>query len=266
VSSSRPMRGLPVLLLLAACGAKSHTPTIKPSFKIGTKVRIADGEQIYDALNTTDCVKWPTAQLKKKAGRDAWGGFKPGTGNEGTVVADLPHLCDHVTEVVLVQVGDYVVPVTSKGIDTGEHHDDAGVGGDSYGVDSYGGMGYGYIYGEGYGGFGYGKAGFGGDSYGGVIGGVVDTNAPTYAVGDEVQITDVTYVMDDPTSSDCFGWPSDDVKSRASYDAWNGWQPSDGETALVSALLTNNCGSTQYLVLDDSGNLVAIDAAGVAHH
>jgi len=100
-----------------AFGCGSSSKTVKgPTFAAGTAVRITDAGQIFDALNTTSCIKWPSPQVKQKAGRGGWKGFEPGAGLEGKVVAALAH-CDGRTQVVLVEVGNYVVPVTSKGVE-----------------------------------------------------------------------------------------------------------------------------------------------------
>src|SRR5687768_14122700 len=111
----RRVLGVLVLVATAACGGHGAAGPRTPAFAKGAKVKITDGGQIYDALNTTDCVKWPSAAVKKRAGQSGWESFHPDEGLEGVVLASLPH-CDHETQVVLVSVGEYVVPVTSTGV------------------------------------------------------------------------------------------------------------------------------------------------------
>lgn len=108
------MRAAPILLVwAAACGAPARPPAGPAT---GAEVRIRDGGQIYDALNTTECVAWPSPAIKAKAGRSAWGGFVPDEGLTGKVLAVLAH-CDGETRVVLVEAGRWVVPVTAAGVE-----------------------------------------------------------------------------------------------------------------------------------------------------
>src|SRR5262245_3327639 len=69
----RAFRGGLFLVFLGACGGHAGAPkgpAAKLPFKVGDRVSISDGGQIYDALNTTGCVKWPNADVKKRAGRE----------------------------------------------------------------------------------------------------------------------------------------------------------------------------------------------------
>jgi hypothetical protein len=265
----RSLRGglvLPILAGLASCGgssARPKAPGAASPFKTGVHVRITDGGQIYDALNTTDCVKWPSKDVKKRAGRDGWNDFAPNSGLEGTVVAALGH-CDGKTEVVLVAIGDYVVPVTSKGVEVGDKGDasvgviggvvggidDGGYGGYGYG---YGGYGYGGYdeYGGLYGGFGYGTAGFG-------------TATSSYYVGDLVAIADTSLVYADINTTDCLQWPSDDAKTRGGSSAWGSYVPTVGEVGVILGTATHCSSGAPFLILEmDSGYVVPIEEAGV---
>jgi hypothetical protein len=257
----RSLRGGLVLVIAVsggACGGsggKPKAPSAASEFKAGAHVRITDGGQIYDALNTTDCVKWPSSDVKKRAGRDGWNDFSPNSGLEGTVVAALGH-CDGKTQVVLVAVGDYVVPVTSKGVEAGKKGGGAKppIGG---AVDPYGGYGYG-AYGyegyddpyAGYGGFGYGTAGFG---YG-----------TSFYTGDVVAIADAGLVYPDINTTDCLSWPSDDYKTRGGSTEWGSYYPTQGEIGTIIGT-TEHCSSgAQFLILEmDSGYIVPIEATGV---
>jgi hypothetical protein len=265
----RTFRGGLLLAFLAACGgagAKAKGPSASSEFKAGVKVRITDGGQIYDALNTTTCVKWPSTDVKKRAGRDAWKDFAPNSGLEGTVVAALDH-CDHQTLVVLVAVDDYIVPVTSKGVEIPK----AGVFGDGlaeqpppsgeydeygYGGYDYGGAYGGYVdpyYGGGYGGYGYGGYGYG-----------VGTTSGSVLPGDVVSITDNGAVYPDINTIDCLTWPSDDVKTRGGSSEWNGWYPSNGDSGTVLAVSMHCNSSDEILIVEmDSGYVVPVGTYGV---
>jgi hypothetical protein len=256
----RALWGALVLVGFGCGGAGGKAKASTSPYKAGVKVKITDGGQIYDALNTTGCVRWPNADVKKRAGRDGWKDFVPNSGLEGTVVTALAH-CDGKTEVVLVAVGDYVVPVTSKGVEIPgapqqdpvaqpPAYDDYGYGYDTYGYDSYG---YGYdVYGGYYGG--------GGGGYGTGYG-----YGTTIYAGDVVQIVDASLVHTDLDQSDCITWPSDDVKSRGGSSAWSGYSPSSGETGVVLWTSPHCSNGSEILILEmDTGYIVPIESSGAS--
>jgi hypothetical protein len=245
--------------ILSACGGSSGR-VAKPAFAVGAEVRISDGGQIYDALNTTSCVRWPSAEVKKKAGRDGWSGFNPQTGNEGKVLAALAH-CDGKTQVLLVAVGDYVVPVTSKGVEAkdGKKLEDelAGIGviGGGGGGVGYGGLAYGGydVYGEGYGGYGV---------EGGVVGGVMGGSA--YSVGATVEIIDAGAVYPTLNTLDCITWPSEDAKKKGGEDAWGKYTPAAGEIGTILGVSYHCDDYTEVLILDVGGKVVPIGSFAVS--
>jgi len=250
----RGMRALPVSLLAAAvaCGGSVKKPT-GPSFAKGQKVRISDGGQIYDALNTTACIAWPSPEVKHRAGKDGWNGWDPDTGTEGEVIAQLSH-CDHRTQVVLVEVAGYVVPVTSGGVEEAKavvEPDNVLVGGGSiYGGDPYGGM-------------------YGGDPYGGTYGSDYDgdiygVGSVGYYAGDSVRIISLDGVYSTINTYECLVWPSDDAQKAGGEDAWGGWTPNVDDIAQVLAVTVNcNDSSDTVLIVDDGGMIVPISAASV---
>lgn len=326
-----------------AIGCGSSSKAIKgPVFKAGTAVRIIDAGQIFDALNTTSCVKWPSPEVKKKAGRDGWKGFDPGEGVEGKVVAALAH-CDGKTQVVLVEVGSYVVPVTSKGVEDatavkkpGEEPKVVAAAGEPVpvgqyariindgalydtiantdcvtfpsadakargGVDRWDGwrpsngdegvvIGYAphcdghatiafleigsYVvpmgttgielaypdYGEG----GYGE--YGGDIYGGVIGGVVGGTSTLYYPGDTVEIVNAGDIYEDINTGDCLAWPSQELKDKGGKSSWGSYYPASGDTGTVLSTATHCTGGAEIVILDVNGNIVPINAVGVAYY
>jgi hypothetical protein len=243
--------------IASACGGGGTA--MKPAFAKGAEVRISDGGQIYDALNTTDCVKWPSPEVKKKAGRDEWKGFNPGTGNVGKVLATLGH-CDRKTQVVLVAIGDHVVPVTSKGV---EAKDEPATAQDQLtGLGAIGGLGYG---GLGYGGYdvyGEGDWGVEGGVEGGIVGGY---GSGTYYVGDTVEILNAGEIF--PDARDCFTWPSDDAKAKGGQDQWGSYYPVEGDVGVVLHVTNRakSCGQEdEVLILDIGGYIVPIKSNSVA--
>ena len=239
-----------LLATLAACGGHTAGPRA-PAFAKGAKVKITDGGQIYDALNTTDCVKWPSAAVKKRAGQSGWESFHPDEGLEGIVLASLPH-CDHHTQVVLVSVGEYVVPVTATGV-TGTaatptiasekpvavldvaptSPDEESLEEGDWGVE------------------------------GGVVGGVISAGSG-YAQGDMLMILDAGGIYDTINQTDCLKWPTEAMKKKAGSDAWSGYTPQDGETGPVVAVMQHCDGYTEIVVLDIGGHLVPIGTSSVA--
>jgi hypothetical protein len=248
---------LATVAVISGCGGSGRA-AMKPAFATGTEVRISDGGQIYDALNTTNCVRWPSADVKKKAGRAEWKDFNPGTGNEGKVLAALAH-CDGKTQVVLVAIGDYVVPVTSKGVEA-KDQPGATAQDELVGVGDFGGLGYG---GLGYGG--YDIYGEGSWDEGGVVGGVVGGyGAGTFVAGDTVEIINAGEIFTDANQSDCFTWPSDDVKKKGGQDQWGSYYPVEGDVGVVLHV-TKRCGDdVEVLILDIGGYVVPIKSNSVA--
>jgi potassium efflux system protein len=74
--------------------------------------QIVDIGQIYEAINTTDCLKWPSAEIKEKAGKNAWGSFYPKKGDTGIVIDEIKH-CHFDDNIYLLQIGSYYVPLSS---------------------------------------------------------------------------------------------------------------------------------------------------------
>lgn len=182
------MRAAAVLLTCAAACGGAGKPPVGPA--TGTEVRVRDEGQIYDALNTTDCIAWPSPAIKAKAGRSGWGGFVPDEGLTGTVLAVLAH-CDGTTRVVLVEVGRWVVPVTTAGVepapDAAQQAADAQALTDVIKVTEHG------------------------EGEGGLVGELVASELP--APGAVIEIVDPGFQMID--DFDCVTFPSRDVKAFA---------------------------------------------------
>lgn len=258
---------LPSLVVLAAACGGAQRPPPPAALADGARVRIVDGGQVFDALDTTTCVRWPSDEVRRKAGRAAWGAFVPDTGLEGTVLATLAH-CDGRTRVVLVAAGQWVVPVTSRGV---EAADDAG------------GAGYallGLLGGGGYGGV------LGGVAYGGEEGmlGVLTGDEVTYDDGEEgawepgeegggapddllgrtVAIVDAGEIYSTINELDCLAWPDEDTRQRGGIGGWGAFYPGAGDVGVVVGV-TTHCDSGAVVVLVDvEGHVVPVRLEGVA--
>ncbi len=81
-----------------------------------SRVRFTDVGQIYSTINTTDCLQWPQDAMKNKAGQNAWGSYYPSNGNEGFVVYETPHCNSASVTVLIVQVGERLVPIGETGV------------------------------------------------------------------------------------------------------------------------------------------------------
>ncbi|XP_064603904.1 pecanex-like protein 1 isoform X2 [Liolophura sinensis] len=89
------------------------------------RVQIIDPGQVYDSINLGRRidVQWPAEDWRKNGGKNAWFGWAPVKGMEGSVVhkwmpchAD-PGRRSHVDKtILLVQIGDKFVPVSESGI------------------------------------------------------------------------------------------------------------------------------------------------------
>ncbi len=244
------MRALPALVLVAvACGGGAKKPT-GPRFTKGEKVRISDGGQIYDALNTTKCIQWPTPEIKHRAGRDGWNGWDPDTGIEGEVIAQVAH-CDHRTQVVLIEVAGYVVPVTSSGVEKAEKPPEVQPGGDVYGS-IYGGDPYGGDY---YGGY---------DDYDDYDDSYYGGGSSNYVAGDSVRIISTSGVYSTINQDECLAWPDDDTKQAGGENSWSGWYPSVDDVVYVISVTTNcHDSSDTVLIVDDGGMIVPISSTSV---
>lgn len=84
------------------------TPTAQRTF------RIVDAGDIYPSINTTDCLAWPSAEVKRRGGEDAWGGYYPRNGDVGTLIGTARH-CDSGILVLFLDVQGYYVPIGEQG-------------------------------------------------------------------------------------------------------------------------------------------------------
>lgn len=93
-----------------------NTPVPDLGPQPGEQWRIVDAGDVYPSINTTDCLTWPTTDMKSRGGENVWRGFyTPRTGDVGVVLGKSRH-CSQDIDVVFLQVGAYVVPIGARGI------------------------------------------------------------------------------------------------------------------------------------------------------
>ncbi|HAI69485.1 MAG TPA: hypothetical protein DCM38_08625 [Gammaproteobacteria bacterium] len=79
------------------------------------KAQITDVGQIYELINTTDCLIWPSLDMKEKGGKDGWESFYPKKGEIGIVLEEMKH-CHFENNVLILEMDQYYVPISSVGV------------------------------------------------------------------------------------------------------------------------------------------------------
>ncbi len=99
---------------------KAATPPESVTPPAETKsAKIIDIGQIYAAINTTECLTWPSSKAKQKGGKNGWGSFYPKVGDIGNVVSEMKH-CHLEDKVYLLNINQYYVPISSTGVEVVE--------------------------------------------------------------------------------------------------------------------------------------------------
>lgn len=80
------------------------------------EAQIVDVGQIYELINTTDCLIWPSLDKQKKGGKNGWDSFYPKKGDTGIIVEEMKH-CHFEDIVYILEIGEYYVPISSIGIE-----------------------------------------------------------------------------------------------------------------------------------------------------
>lgn len=80
------------------------------------KAQIVDVGQIYELINTTDCLIWPSLDKQKKGGKNGWGSFYPKKGDTGIIVEEIKHCHFEDKVVYILEIGEYYVPISSVGV------------------------------------------------------------------------------------------------------------------------------------------------------
>jgi len=78
------------------------------------KAQITDVGQIYELINTTECLTWPSDDMKEKGGKNGWDKFYPKKGDLGMIVKEMKH-CHLDDNVYIVEMEQYYVPISSIG-------------------------------------------------------------------------------------------------------------------------------------------------------
>jgi len=79
------------------------------------QAKITDLGQIYEAINTTECLTWPSSEIKEKGGKNGWGSFYPKKGETGKIVSEMKH-CHLEDNVYLLEINQSYVAISSTGI------------------------------------------------------------------------------------------------------------------------------------------------------
>lgn len=92
-------------------------PAGKPSVAARSpeKAVIVNIGQIYPTINLTDCLQWPSPEIKQIAGQNGWKDFEPKVGDKGIIIAKLPH-CSNPDTVHILKIKNHYVPIGRLGI------------------------------------------------------------------------------------------------------------------------------------------------------
>lgn len=116
----------------AGGGARSRTVTPAmpdervpaEEVQLGRRATIVNPEQRYETLNRmvpkpprSEEFQWPSDDIKKRAGLDAWGDWRPRAGDEGVVVGKgiSPNFGEYHT-IYILKIGEHYVPISEKGL------------------------------------------------------------------------------------------------------------------------------------------------------
>jgi hypothetical protein len=88
-----------------------------PNFKPGTEVVITDYFRLYPMLYDSDCIPFPSDEIKRKANPEAWpeGAFQ--NGQAVKVVSSSPHCRRKDETVYIIESQGHYAPISEKGID-----------------------------------------------------------------------------------------------------------------------------------------------------
>ena len=103
--------------VLALCLVGFVPPKLKLAPRIvGTTVTITNSGQMFDLINTTDCLPWPSEEVKTLGGKSGWGTWAPQNGDRGVAIARSRH-CFQDVNVIYVKIGAFYVPIGENGIE-----------------------------------------------------------------------------------------------------------------------------------------------------
>lgn len=87
----------------------------RAAFRGTVRVTITNSGDQYDLINSTDCIAWPSEEVKTLGGASGWKGWSPKNGDQGMAVAKTKH-CFLERTLVFVKIGDLYVPMGSDGL------------------------------------------------------------------------------------------------------------------------------------------------------
>lgn len=211
-------------------------PPPAPVATAGATVRIVAAGKMFDLINTTDCLTWPSPTVKALGGSSGWGAWKPQNGDLGAAIGKTKHCNQKATTVVFVKIGSRYVAIDEKGIE--------------------------YVSGS-------------PASVPWVTPGTASPPSspppPSSTAGagtvesGRVRLVDVGEVYASINTSTCLEWPDDATKALAGSNAWGGWSPKNGDVGVV-VWKSTHCtkGSVVLIVRVGENRLVAIGKNGVA--
>jgi hypothetical protein len=81
----------------------------------GVMVTVTSSGQMFDLINSTDCLVWPNEEMKALGGQSGWGTWRPHDGDTGVALARTKH-CFQDVNVIFVKIGTLYVPMGETGI------------------------------------------------------------------------------------------------------------------------------------------------------
>ncbi|MBI2390797.1 MAG: hypothetical protein HYV09_14500 [Deltaproteobacteria bacterium] len=91
-------------------------PTFAPRARTrGARVTVVHKGDMFDLINSTDCIAWPSEEAKARGGQSGWGGWSPSDGDQGVAVARTGH-CFQTVDVVFVRIGEHWVAIGASGV------------------------------------------------------------------------------------------------------------------------------------------------------
>lgn len=88
--------------------------------KTARLAKVTSPSEVYDTINRNkgkDTLDWPSAEIQKLAGADAWGDWRPAKGDVGEVIAVCTHPFEATTRIYILKIGKFYAPMGEKGIE-----------------------------------------------------------------------------------------------------------------------------------------------------
>lgn len=106
--------------LLVVTLATSLLGFVPPKLKlerrsVGAAITVTNSGQMFDLINSTDCIPWPSNEVKDLGGKSGWGGWEPHDGDTGVAIARSRH-CFQDVNVIYVKLGVRYVAIGESGI------------------------------------------------------------------------------------------------------------------------------------------------------